>query len=378
MLSLIILTAIIAIALILFIGGWLSVDLVGLLVLSALALTGLVTGTEALAGFSSPAVVTVWAMFILSAGLTRTGVAHQLGVPLQRFAKGSEIVLVIALMVAASLLSALINTITVAAILLPTAMELARRSGRPPARLLMPLSLGCLLGGPFTGISTPPNILVTDALRTAGLRPFAIFDFTPITAAIVVAGITFTVLAGLRLLPKRSAEAATDKRASIEDSYQLDTHLFTTQIRPGSLLAGRTIAESRLGSALYLTVVALQRKDALILAPRPNEILQVRDTLVVHGPVELLAHFNGSHHLYIEPEDSIDEEVLRRLVMAEGRIGEGSPLVGKRWPKAVCARPIVSMSRRSPHRLNVMRWRFPSAVDSSKATRYWYRASERL
>lgn len=329
MLSLIILTAIIAIALILFIGGWVSVDLVGLLVLSALALTGLVTGTEALAGFSSPAVVTVWAMFILSAGLTRTGVAHQLGVPLQRFAKGSEIVLVIALMVAASLLSALINTITVAAILLPTAMELARRSGRPPARLLMPLSLGCLLGGPFTGISTPPNILVTDALRTAGLKPFAIFDFTPITAAIVLAGIIFTVIAGLRLLPKPSTEAATDKHASIEDSYQLDTHLFTTQIRLGSLLAGRTIAESRLGSALYLTVVALQRKDALILAPRADEILQVRDTLVVHGNSELLAHFSGSQHLYIEPEDSIDKEVLRRLVMAEGRIGEGSPLVGK-------------------------------------------------
>ena len=239
MLSLIILTAIVTIALILFIGGWLSVDLVGLLVLSALALTGLVTGTEALAGFSSPAVVTVWAMFILSAGLTRTGVAHQLGLPLQRFAKGSETVLVIALMVAASLLSALINTITVAAILLPTAMELARRSGRPPARLLMPLSLGCLLGGPFTGISTPPNILVTDALRTADLRPFAIFDFTPITAAIVVAGITFTVFAGLRLLPKRSAEADDDEHASIGDSYQLDTHLFTTHIRPGSLLAGQ-------------------------------------------------------------------------------------------------------------------------------------------
>ena len=229
--SLIILTAIIAIALVLFIGGWLSVDLVGLLVLSALALTGLVTATEALAGFSSPAVVTVWAMFILSAGLTRTGVAHQLGVPLQRFAKGSEVVLVIALMVAASLLSALINTITVAAILLPTAMELARRSGRPPARLLMPLSLGCLLGGPFTGISTPPNILVTDALRTAGLEPFAIFDFSPITAAIVVVGIIFTVLVGLHFLPKPSTEAATDKGASIEDSYQLNTHLFTTQIR---------------------------------------------------------------------------------------------------------------------------------------------------
>jgi di/tricarboxylate transporter len=128
----VILLVIVAVALVLFIGGWLSVDVVGLLVLSALALTGLVTAQEALSGFSSPAVVTVWAMFILSAGLTRTGIAHWLGEPLQRFSKSSEALLMVALMVAASLLSALINTVTVAAILLPATMELARRSHRPP------------------------------------------------------------------------------------------------------------------------------------------------------------------------------------------------------------------------------------------------------
>ena len=143
------LLAIVTVAVVLFVGGWLRVDVVGLLVLSALALTGLVTPQEALAGFSSPAVVTVWAMFILSAGLTRTGIAHRLGQPLQRFTKRSEALLMVALMVAASLLSALINTVTVAAILLPAAMELARRSGRPPSRLLMPCVRlcqgGCLL-----------------------------------------------------------------------------------------------------------------------------------------------------------------------------------------------------------------------------------------
>jgi len=199
--EIIILLVIVSAAFILFIGSRLRVDVVGLLVLSALALTGLVTAQEALAGFSSPAVVAVWALFILSAGLTRTGIAHQIGQPLQRLAKGSEATLMVALMLVAGLLSALINTVTVAAILLPSTMELARRSGRPPSRLLMPLALGCLLGGPFTGISTPPNILVTDALRNAGLRPFAIFDFTPITAVIVLAGITFMVLIGRHLLP---------------------------------------------------------------------------------------------------------------------------------------------------------------------------------
>ncbi len=326
--ELLVLLAIVTVALVLFVGGWLRVDLVGLLVLSALALTGLVTPQEALAGFSSPAVVTVWAMFILSAGLTRTGIAHRLGQPLQRFAKGSEAVLVVALMVAASLLSALINTVTVAAILLPTTMELARRSGRPPSRLLMPLALGCLLGGPFTGISTPPNILVTDALRAANLSPFALFDFTPITAAIVASGIAFVVLIGRSLLPDRAADAKGDPHQLLGVSYQLDTHIFTTRIPPRSPLEGRTLAESRLGSALFLTVVALKRKGALMLAPRPTDVLQAGDTLIVHGRPDHLERFHGSQHLQVEPSSSVDELISQRLLVAEGEVGEGSPLVG--------------------------------------------------
>ncbi|MDL2269050.1 anion permease, partial [Desulfosarcina sp. OttesenSCG-928-G17] len=98
MIPLVILSIIIIAALILFVSGWISVDLTGLLVLSALTLTGLVSANEALAGFSSPAVITVIGMFILSAGLTRTGVANRIGYPLQLLAKRSEIVLIIALM----------------------------------------------------------------------------------------------------------------------------------------------------------------------------------------------------------------------------------------------------------------------------------------
>lgn len=324
----VVLLVIVAVAFVLFVGGWLRVDVVGLLVLSALALTGLVTAQEALAGFSSPAVVTVWAMFILSAGLTRTGIANLLGQPLQRFARAGEALLLLVLMVAASLLSALINTVTVAAILLPATMELARRSGRPPGRLLMPLALGTLLGGPFTGISTPPNILATDALRAAGLRPFAIFEFTPITAAIVVAGIAFVVLCGRHLLPARHTGGEADGRTSLGTFYQLDTHIFTTQIPAGSPLDGRTLAESRLGSALYLTVVALQRKGVLMLAPRPTDVLQSEDTLIVHGRPDHLQRFHGSQHLRIESSDVIDALMGQRLLVAEGVLPEGSPLLG--------------------------------------------------
>ncbi|MFH2051991.1 MAG: SLC13 family permease [bacterium] len=323
-----VLLIIVGAAFIVFVGGWLRVDLVGLLVLSALALTGLVSAEEALAGFSSPAVVTVWALFILSAGLTRTGIAHQLGRPLQYFAKGGETRLMIALMAAASLLSALINTVTVAAILLPSTMELARRSGRSPSRLLMPLALGCLLGGPFTGISTPPNILVTDAMRNGGFEPFAIFDFTPITAAIVVSGILFMVIVGRRLLPDHRPDEMGSGGLSPTASYQLDRHIFAISIPENSPLDGRTLADSRLGSALHVTVLALQRKGVLVLAPRPDGVLLAGDTLIVHGSPEHLQRYHGSQHLRREAVESLPVNPGAALQMAEGCVGEGSPLLG--------------------------------------------------
>jgi di/tricarboxylate transporter len=326
--EIILLLGIVFSAFVLFIGGWLRVDLVGLMVLSALALTGLVTPAEALAGFSSPAVVTVWALFILSAGLTRTGIAHQLGQPLQRLAQGSEITLIMVLMLFASLLSALINTVTVAAILLPSTMELARRSGRPPSRLLMPLALGCLLGGPFTGISTPPNILVTDALRNAGLTPFAIFDFTPITGAIVAAGIAFMVLMGRHLLPFRSGGAETGHQKAIGSSYQLDTHIFTTHIPKGSPLQGRTLSESRLGSALYLTVLAIRRKGVMMLAPGPAQVLEPDDILIVHGSPDHIQRIHAGHHLQIESPEQVSDLVSQHLFMAHAEVHDSSPLSG--------------------------------------------------
>lgn len=363
------LLAIVSIALVLFMSGRLRVDLVGLLVLSTLAITGLVSPQEALAGFSSPAVVTVWAMFILSAGLTRTGIAHRLGQPLQRFAKSGEALLTVVLMIAASILSALINTVTVAAILLPATMELARRSGLSPSRLLMPLALGCLLGGPFTGISTPPNILATDMLRTAGLRPFAIFDFTPITAAVVVAGTAFVVLIGRHLIPKRADNREADSDLLLGTSYKLDTYIFSVRIPSDSPLDGLTLAESRLGSALHLTVLALERKGVLMLAPRPTEVLQAGDVLIVHGRADHLKRFRGSQHFEIEPSTLMDTMVSQRLRTAEGVVTKESPLIGL---------TLGESNLRRSHRIHVLALYSPDGDEIRDLRRHRFEAGQRL
>jgi Trk K+ transport system NAD-binding subunit len=116
----------------------------------------------------------------------------------------------------------------------------------------------------------------------------------------------------------------------------LETHIFTTRIPPGSPLDGRTLAESRLGSALYLTVVALQRKGSLMLAPRPTDVLQAEDTLIVHGRPDHLQRFHGSQHLQVVLAGTVDHLVAQRLRVAEGRVAEGSPLLGLTLERAAC------------------------------------------
>jgi uncharacterized protein with PhoU and TrkA domain len=193
----------------------------------------------------------------------------------------------------------------------------------------MPFSLGCLLGGPFTSISTAPNIIATDILRSAGFETFKIFDFTPITGAIVISGILFMIVLGRFLLPAGSGKTLDHSRLSEADLYGLDVHLFTTRIRPGSSLIGRTLAESRFGSVLSVTVLALQRKGVLSLAPPPTEILQKDDELIMHGQPDLVQRFDGSHHLRIESLDSAREMFFQHMAVVDCRVSESSPLLGK-------------------------------------------------
>ena len=143
-------------------------------------------------------------MFILSGGLTRTGIANILGHRLLRVAGRRESLLVVIIMVVAGGLSAFMNNVAVAALLLPVVMDIARKTGHSPSTLLMPLAYGSLLGGLTTMIGTPPNILVSEALRENGLPPFSLFDFAPVGLVVMAVGVGFVVLVGTRLLPKRS------------------------------------------------------------------------------------------------------------------------------------------------------------------------------
>jgi di/tricarboxylate transporter len=328
--------SIVALAVLLFVTELIRVDLVALLVLGSLALTGLVTPAEALSGFSNPAVVTVWAVFILSAALSRTGVANVVGHQVLRLAGPNELSLLTVIMLTAGVLSAFMNNVGVVALLLPVVMDIARRTDRPPSRLLIPLAFGSLLGGMTTLISTPVNILISDILRDYGLQPFQLFDFAPVGVVVVLVATAFMVLLGRHLLPVRdiAKELSATDHTDLGEFYHLHERLFVLHVPPDSALAHKTLDESRLGAALGLNVIAVMRGGQTRLAPTPETVLRPDDRLLVQGRRDAMAEFNGRRHLILEDHrPGLRELVSTEIKLAEARLASHSSLVGQTLPQ---------------------------------------------
>jgi di/tricarboxylate transporter len=324
--------AILALAIILFVTERIRVDLVALFVLVTLAITALVTPAEALSGFSNPAVITVWAVFILSAGLYATGVANILGRQVLRIAGQGEVRLLIVIMLTAAILSAFMNNVGVAALLLPVVLTIAKKTSIPASKLLLPLAIGCLLGGMMTLIGTPPNILASDALREAGLEPFSFFSFAPVGIILVLTGITFMVLVGRRLLPsQKHVHALPEQDGDISELYDLDERLALIELPANSPLAGKTLIESRIGRALGLTVMGLQRNGRKQRTLHNDTILEGGDQLLALGRLDRLHELRQKPYLIVDEDSSrpVRQLFSQEIGLAELEILIDSIFIGR-------------------------------------------------
>lgn len=317
---------------VLFLGEFLRVDLIALLVLGSLVVTGILDPIDALSGFSNPAVITVWAMFIISGAIYRTGIANKIGQYVLNLAGSGEKRLLFTIMLTAGILSAFMNNVGVAALMLPVVMDISRKTKFPPSKLLMPLAIGCLLGGMTTLIGTPPNILSSDALASYGLGAFNFFDFTPTGTIILIAGILFTVFLGLRLLPSRdvSKELRDTGIDSLEHVYEISQDLHILNIPAKSVLSGKTLAESRFGTMLNISVIGIIRNKTTQLAPSADTLIQSGDQLIVSGAIDQLSELYGRQHLVIESEDlSLDHLISEDIKINEITLSADSKLIGK-------------------------------------------------
>jgi len=322
---------ILGISLILFISEIIRMDLVALLVLGGLALSGLVSTEQAFDGFSNGAVITVWAMFILSEGLTRTGIADIIGRQVMKLGGRREFAMILVIMITGAVLSAFMNNIGVAALMLPVVVQVARRTRIPASRLLMPLAYSTLLGGLMTLIGTPPNLLISASLSRFGYEPFKLFDFTPLGGAVMVIGVLFVALFGRFLLPKRAAEHGKHvSQRTLRSRYKLHERTFMMRVPTHSVLVGKTLAESRIGSSTGLIILALVRGGRSQTLPSRQTLLRGGDGILVQGRVDQFRELRRWSDLVIEREAPVLKSmVAAKIAYAEVTIADTSPLISE-------------------------------------------------
>jgi di/tricarboxylate transporter len=323
---------ILGVSVVLFVTEWIRVDVVAMLVLASLAITGILTPEEALSGFSNTAVITVWAILILSAALSRTGVAGLIGHRILALAGTSELRLTVIIMLTVGILSGFMNSIGVAALFLPVVIDISRQRNIPPSKLLIPLAFAALLGGLNTLIGTPPNILISEALMAANLQPFKMFDYTPVGVTVMLAGVIFMALVGRHLLPSRdiARDYADSGDQDYTDLYNMDEHMVVLRLPEDSTLAGKSLAQSKLGAVLGLNVIAIIRNGQNQLAPDPRDILQAGDRLLVGGRLDVLTELKDHQNLVLEDENlTIEKLKSAEIVMVEASLPPNATLIGQ-------------------------------------------------
>ncbi|MBN2388286.1 MAG: SLC13 family permease [Anaerolineales bacterium] len=344
---------ILAFAVLFFVSEWLRVDVVALIVVVALMVTGLLSPQEAIAGFANPVVLTIAALFIIGGGILQTGLAGAIGRRMLRIAGNHPIRLMIMIMASVALLSAFMSDTGTVAVLLPAVVALAASAQIGPSRLLIPLSYGALLGGAATLIGTPPNLIVSDLLRQNGYQPFRFFDYTPVGLILIGIGILFMVLVGRRLLPDRAPVQEVQRVETLSDlvhRYQLPNNLFRLRVRASSSLIGKTIAESALGKDYHVNIIELRRQPgaspllglaegflvwragrARGVKPSIETTFQADDVILVQGEPANAIHLAASWDLGMQPAEAADDQALlnQEVGLAEVLLPQESRLIGK-------------------------------------------------
>jgi di/tricarboxylate transporter len=366
--------ALLVLALVLLTTERLPVELVSLLVLGTLLVMGVagaaggwlrpdkwITPEEALSGFSNTAVVTVAAMFVLSAGLERTGAMAAVGRVLAGIGR-SPTVLLLVVMVVVGAVSAFVNNTATVAVFLPLVLMVCARRRLPASRVLIPLSFASQFGGVCTLIGTSTNLLVSSISERAGLEAFRMFEFTPFGVILLAVGTVYLLIASRWLPTRRGTE--------LTEAYKLREYLTEVRVMPGSPLVGKTVAESRLKEQHDVAVLEILRDPQHIWTPDDAQ-LRAGDILLVRGQVQDLMDVRARTGLEIESEFKLRDATLAQqdLTLVEALVAPRSQLAGQtlasaefRWRYDAIVLALQRQGRLLREKLVDVRLRFGDAL----------------
>jgi di/tricarboxylate transporter len=313
------------VALVLFGTERIPIDIVTILLVILLIVTGTLTATEALAGFGNDIIITIAGLFILTGGLVKTGVVDTIGRRLQRIAGGSEFRLTALIMLVAAMCAAVMKNTTTTAMFVPVVLGLSERTRIAPSKLMMPLAFGAILGGTCTLIGTSTNLAVSGAITRYGMQPFSMFELTWVGVPIVLVGMLYMLLIGLRLLPRRGGED------SLTEQYHIREYLSEVIVTEASPLVGKTLKDANLSNDLDLTVVGIVRGNQGRIAPSASQVIEADDLLLVQGRVEDILRVKSEAGIEIKADFKLSDNVLETedVALFEVMVLRGSDFIGR-------------------------------------------------
>lgn len=351
--EMILVLAVLAVAIILFASDRVRLDIVAIMVLLALVVGGVLTVEEGLAGFSDSVVIMIAGLFVVGEALVATGIAMTIGKWLLRVGGTSETRLIVLIMVVVAGVGAFMSSTGIVAIFIPIVVTIADKTGLSRRRLMMPLAFAALISGMMTLIATPPNLIVNNELRGAGLEPFGFFAFTPFGAVTLLAGLAYMLIVGRHLIDTPSTAATTDRGgrtlADLVESYALADRFHRLRVRPGSPLIGRSIGQLRLRTVFGVVAVGVERRApgrVRVMPALADTHFVVGDVLLVVGADEPVARLIDLQRLQRLPIDAFARDnLVQELGLAEVMVAPDSKLIGQ---------SLVDAAFRSRHKVSVL------------------------
>ncbi len=306
-----------------FVSEKLSTDVVAILVMVALLVSGVLTPAEGLAGFANRATVAVGAMFVLSAAVFRSGAVNFVGRALGRLARHSMTLMLLVLMLGVGVLSSFLNNTAAVAILIPVVIVVARRVSVSPSKLLMPLSFASMFGGMCTLLGTSTNILASSIAEQEGLEPFGMFEFTKLGVIFFAVGVAYMMTVGRKLVPDHRG------KGDLTTSFGMGDYLTDLVLQADATSVGQPLASAPLVGELGVEVLQIKRGDDT-LRPTPETVLREQDVLRIKGDLrkidELKDRAGVAFDVSVNWRDTDLEATDTRLV--EAVVGPSSPLAG--------------------------------------------------
>jgi len=317
--------AVLILTLILFVWGKIRHDLVALSALFLLVILGVIDPASSFEGFGHPAVITVAAVLIIGKGLEFSGLVDLLGKWVSKI--GDNFILqvsVLSLIVAVA--SAFMNNVGALAIMMPVAIQMAKKTKNSPSKILMPIAFASLLGGMMTLIGTPPNIIISSFRAEEHGTPFGMFDFMPVGFFVMLGGVAFVSLIGWRILPKRAGGKSDEELFDVED------YMTEAVAEKDCKIIGKSIKEIYELSEAEIQILGLIRNNKRIHAPGRNEIILENDGLIIESDADELKIFINDTKLKLVGDKKLrtDAEGSKNVHIAEAVITSNSRLPGRK------------------------------------------------